>query len=111
MVGGIAWSRLSGNRGAFDEAALFTAKRGSLRVSVEETGKIQAIKSVTVRLEVEGQTTIISIVPEGTQVKEGDVLAELDSASHREEIDKHKMMVTSAEASLTDAEEALDIQI
>jgi HlyD family secretion protein len=110
VVGGIAWSRLSGNRGAFDKGALFTAKRGNLRVSVEETGKIEAIKSVTVRSQVEGQTTIISIVPEGTQVKEGEPLVELDSATHREEIDKHKMMVTSAEASLTDAEEALDIQ-
>ena len=110
VVAGIAWSRLSGNRGAFDEASLFAAKRGNLRVSVEETGKIQAIKSVTVRSQVEGQTTIISIVPEGTQVKEGDVLAELDSADHRAEIDKHTMLVSSAEASLTDAEEALDIQ-
>lgn len=110
VVAGIAWSRLSGNRGAFDEGALFTAKRGNLRVSVEETGKVQAIKSVTVRSQVEGQTTIISIIPEGTQVKEGDVLAELDSADHRAEIDKHTMLVSSAEASLTDAEEALDIQ-
>lgn len=110
MIAGVAWSRLSGSRGAFDEAALFTAKRGSLRVSVEETGKIQAIRSVTVRSQVEGQTTIISIIPEGTQVEQGDVLAELDSAYHRDEIDKHRMMVTSAEASLTDAEEAMEIQ-
>jgi hypothetical protein len=44
VVAGIAWSRLSGNRAAFDDAALFTAKQGNLRVSVEETGKVQAIK-------------------------------------------------------------------
>lgn len=110
VVAGIAWSRLSGSRGAFDDAALFTAKRGSLRVSLQETGKVQAIKSVTVRSQVEGQTTIISIIPEGTQVEQGDVLVELDSAYHREEIDKHRMQVTSAEASLTDAEESLEIQ-
>ena len=110
VIAGIAWSTLSGSRGGFDDAALFTVKRGSLRVSVQETGKVQAIKSVTVRSQVEGQTTIISIIPEGTQVEQGDVLVELDSAYHREEIDKHRMQVTSADASLTDAEEAMEIQ-
>lgn len=58
----------------------------------------------------EGSTTIISLVAEGTWVKEGDVLCELDSSSLREKSKQQEISVTQAEAALAQAEEALEIQ-
>ena len=62
-------------RGSEDPAAVmatFVAKRGPLTISVLESGAIKAKEQEVIRNEVEGRTTIISIVPEGTPVKKGD---------------------------------------
>ena len=109
-VGGIAWARLSGGRAPDETEALFTVKKGDLLISVLESGKIQASKSVDIISEVEGQSTIISIVPEGSYVKEGDVLVELDSASLRDSIEQQEITAKSAEAAYKQALEALEIQ-
>jgi len=110
VVGGIAWAKFSGG-GGFDEAGgVFTVRKGNLRISVSEPGKIEAVTSVALTCEVEGQSTIISIVPEGTYVKEGQVLVELDSADLRERIDEQEITVKSAENSFKNAQEALEIQ-
>lgn len=109
-VGGIAWARFSGGRAPEETEALFTVKPGDLLISVLESGKIQANKSASLTCEVEGQSTIISIVPEGTYVKEGDELVVLDSASLRDSIEQQEITVKSAEAARTQASEALAIQ-
>ncbi len=109
-IAGIAWAKFSGNNGADEEDSLFTVRRGDLRISFFEPGKVQANKSATLSSEVDGECTIISIVPEGSRVNEGDVLVELDSAAHRDEIDKHEVLVKSAEAAYITALEAYEIQ-
>lgn len=109
-VGGIAWAKLSGGRTPEETEALFTVKPGDLLISVLESGKIQANKSVTLTCELEGQSTIISIVPEGSYVEEGDELVVLDSASLRDEIEQQQITAKSAESARTQAWEALEIQ-
>lgn len=59
---------------------------------------------------VEGTTTIISIVPEGTIVEKGDVVIELDSSTLREKAKQQEITVTQAEAGLAQAIESLEIQ-
>ncbi len=110
MVGGIAWAKFSGNNQGTGAEALYTVTKGDLRISVVESGKMRASKSVNITCEVEGQSTIISIVPEGTTVKEGDLLLELDSADLRTRIDQQEIAVQSAEAAKTQASEAKEIQ-
>jgi RND family efflux transporter MFP subunit len=66
--------------------------------------------------EVEGETTLISIVDEGTlitpeDVNNGKVLAELDSSRIKEELTKQEIDFLTAKADYTDANEALQIQI
>ena len=109
-VGGIAWAKLSGGGDLEETEALFAVKRGDLLISVLESGKIQANKSVNLTCELEGQSTIISIIPEGTYVKEGDELVVLDSASLRDEIEQQQITAKSAESARTQAWEALEIQ-
>jgi RNA polymerase sigma factor (sigma-70 family) len=48
---------------------------------------------------VEGQTTIIKILPEGSPVKKGQVICELDSANLRDQLVNQRIVVSSAEAS------------
>jgi len=90
---------------------LDTATKGPFRIAVRERGTVASQKSVTLSSKVEGTTTIISLVPEGTQVKEGDLLVELDASTLVETEKTQVIAVTQAEAALTKAQESLAIQL
>lgn len=100
----------SGSSGA-SRYLLDTAARGPFRITVRERGTVASQKSVTLTSKVEGTTTIISLVPEGTQVKEGDLLVELDASTLTEMEKTQVIAVTQAEAALTKAQEGLAIQL
>lgn len=74
-------------------------KPGKLSVVVKEKGSIESANNKDVHCEVEGGTTIISIKPEGTKVKEGEIVCELDSASLRDQLNTQKISTNQAEAS------------
>jgi HlyD family secretion protein len=91
-------------------------KRGDLIVGVTESGDIKALDSTDIMSKVEGRTSLISIVPEGTiitedDVKNGKVIAELDSSSIRDSLAQQEVTFSNAEADLEDAKESLSIQI
>ena len=56
-------------------------KIGPFEITVTERGTLDSMKNAVLSSKVEGATTIISIVPEGTTVKAGDLVCELDSSS------------------------------
>ena len=70
-------------------------ERGDLAVEVTDRGNLESASNVEHRCEVEGRvgggtsggTTILWIIEEGTQVKEGELLVELDS-SNLEDMEK-----------------------
>jgi len=91
-------------------------KKGDLVVSVTESGDIKAIDSTDIFSKVEGRTSLLSIVPEGSIITEDDVknekiIAELDSSSIRESLAQQEVTFSNAEADLEDAKESLAIQI
>src|SRR4030042_4058983 len=59
----------------------FAVKRGPLRISVTESGTIQAREQIILKCEGEGRTTLLTLVEEGTRVKKGDLLVELDASA------------------------------
>ena len=84
IVGTPAAWLLARPRGDTNNALVARTKRGEFRVTVTTSGELKARQSVEIRVP-EGmqqaqvyQTTISSIVPEGTVVKKGDLVAELD---------------------------------
>ncbi|MBK7643544.1 MAG: HlyD family efflux transporter periplasmic adaptor subunit [Planctomycetes bacterium] len=85
-------------------------KRGPLTISVLVRGSLSAKDAVSVKSEIEGQTTILSLIPEGTIVKPGDLLCELDSAALIEKKVAQEINVQSAEATYTKASAQYDIQ-
>ncbi|MCP4613853.1 MAG: HlyD family efflux transporter periplasmic adaptor subunit [Planctomycetes bacterium] len=94
----------------------FIVRQDDLTISVAESGSIKARTSIDINCKVEGQSTIISIVPEGIfiteeDVKNGKVLVELDSSNLEEQIATREIDFASSEAALTEATEAYDIQV
>lgn len=96
---------LFGGNGDTINGSSYKARRGPLRISVTETGSIQARERIIVKNEVEGNTSIIYIVDEGTKVKKGDLLVELDSSSLVDQRIDQEIKVQNAEASYISARE------
>ena len=91
------------------DAKLFTVKRDDLPITVRENAELQALRETIVRSEVEGQATIIYIVPEGTLVKQGEKLVELDVSELVEKRANQAISVAKAEAALTQARKEKEI--
>ncbi len=108
---GTAWFRFGreANTGAATDEATFAAKRGDLRIGVSDSGTIQAKDQVVIKSEVEGQTTIIYLVDEGTHVEPGDLLVELDASELVEDRTDRQIAVQNAEAAYVKAREDLAI--
>merc|ERR1712000_487907 len=106
----------SGTASAIDvNVETYTVRPGELVVDVLEAGELEASESQVIRSEVDKDTTIISIVPEGTIITEDDisesmVLVQLDSSSLEEELVERNISVQNAEAQNTEATEGLSIQ-
>ncbi len=85
-------------------------RRGSLKVAVVQRGNLAAKDANSVKSEVEGQSTILWLVPEGTQVKPGDLLVELDASDLVDKKVAQEISVQNAEASYQKAKAQYDIQ-
>jgi HlyD family secretion protein len=99
-------------RGADDPTsrlATFVARRGPLVISVLESGTITAREEIILRNEVEGRTSIVRLVPEGTKVKKGDLLVELDASTLKDAIIDQDILVQKAEAAYISAQETLAV--
>ena len=71
-----------------------------LAVTVTEKGNLESSKNEDVFCEVEGQTTIIMILPEGTQVTKGELVCELDSRHAPDNLTNQEITTKRAEADL-----------
>jgi HlyD family secretion protein len=87
----------------------FVAKRGPLTISVLESGTIKPRERLIIKNELEGRTSIISLVPEGTLVKKGQLLVELDASTLEDALIDQEIAVQNAEAAFIDANETLAV--
>jgi HlyD family secretion protein len=81
-----------------DDVLATTVKSGKLSVTVVERGNLEADKRVDAYSSIEGRTTIIQILPEGSAVKQGQVVCRLDSTSLMDQLVNQKITEKSAEA-------------
>ena len=84
--------------------------RSSLLVSINEGGTLNAVNDVTVKSEVTGTVRIISIVPEGSYVKKGDLLVELDSSGLIDQLSQEEIKYEGAVAAYEQAKEDIEIK-
>ncbi len=85
-------------------------KRSDFLITIVEGGTVKAVREVTVRSELEGTARILSIVPEGTYAKKGDLLVELDSADLRERLNAQEVVHQNSHFAFVQAKESLSIQ-
>ncbi len=85
-------------------------ERGPMRVTLTESGHLDSANNLSVINHCEWSTTLLSIVPEGTHVEEGQIICELDSSRLRERADKELIDLTESEAALHQARQAVKMQ-
>jgi HlyD family secretion protein len=123
----VGWWTLSGNRG--DETPEFLTtevSQGPYDFVVIEQGTVESATNTELRCQVRsrggsggggggggggssagGSTSILDVVPEGTMVKEGDIVVELDSSSLTLEENSQMIQVSTRESQLAQAQNAL----
>lgn len=92
------------------QTGIVTVKRGPFRVAVTTSGELRAKKFVQITAPTNAQQAgayqmkIQSIVPEGTVVKEGDVVADLDRSSLASALQDVTLSLTKAQAQFQQAQ-------
>ena len=84
-------------------------QRGPLLISVIESGTIRPREQIVLKNELEQDAKILFIVPEGAQVKKGDLLCELDVTEQTSRLLERRIRVQSAESNVVFADENLKI--
>ncbi len=115
LVGGLLWAgfRPDGWFASQPETLLAGApvRRGPLRISVTQRGELSARNSEQLRSEIQGRTTILYLIPEGTHVEVGDLVAELDASAITDRLVAQDIAVESAKATTIKAEQDRKIQV
>lgn len=91
------------------DADLATVQRGDLVISVKENASVRAARQTRVRNEMEGRSTVIYLIAEGTRVTKGTRIVELDASQQVDRQATQKISVEKARASVTNAEKQLEI--
>jgi HlyD family secretion protein len=112
-LGGGVWvaGYFLGGRSADASAPLtYTATIDSFDVRIPLNGEMKANRNLEIRNQVEGQTTILSLVPEGTRVNEGDVLVTLASDAIKDKLEESRIRLDNAVAATVNSQESVRIQ-
>lgn len=91
-------------------ATFYEVKRGDFLISIVEGGTLEAVKEDIIRCEVEGTARIIYIVPEGTYVKKGELLVQLDASATEDNVNQQQITVEKNQFAYIQAEQQLEIQ-
>lgn len=87
----------------------FTVQRAPLSITLTESGTVKSRDQYVVKNEVEGRTSIIFVIDEGTLVEEGDLLIELDSSELEDRLVDQQIQVENTEADYVSAKENLAV--
>jgi HlyD family secretion protein len=86
-------------------------KEGSFKVTIIESGTVQALRSVTYASAIQSnQAKIIAMAPEGKLVQKGDLLILFDAQPFEEEIRRSQAQLQQAQADLEKARHDLKLQ-
>ncbi len=88
---------------------MHVVQRGPLRIAVREAAELQAAVETEIKSEIEGRTTIIYLIPEGTSVKKGERIVELDVSDLEERRANQGISVERAKASLVNTQQDNEI--
>jgi RND family efflux transporter MFP subunit len=92
-----------------DTALTHTVRRGELLVTVTEDGNLESASNLDIKCQVAGGTSILWIIPDGSEVKAGDKLVELDSAALEESINQQRILYEKARSTRIQAEKTFEV--
>jgi HlyD family secretion protein len=95
--------------GADREMPTFTTRRGPLTISVPVSGTIRSEQARVLESQVEGNVAIVQLVDEGTRVKQGDLLVQLDTSELEDEKRQAELELQNAQAAYVNAQQTLEI--
>ncbi len=112
-IAGVMVFRNAGNSAdSLGNDLTFEVFQGEFVASVNEAGDIESSVNVEIRCEVKSKgspgTAILEIIPEGTMVKEGEFICQLDDSALRDELTLQRIAVAEDKASLIQAQSDLD---
>jgi HlyD family secretion protein len=87
----------------------FSVRRGPLVINLTESGTIESQDKTIIKNQISGKTTILWIIEEGTQVKEGDLLVKLDASQLEDNLFSQQIKVQNSEALYVNSRENLAI--
>jgi HlyD family secretion protein len=91
----------------FDSSKWHAVKSGPLTISLRRTGTIHHRDKVIIQSTLEGSSTVIWLIDEGSEVKKGDLLLELDPTSFVQKKEAQDIVVIRSEALLVSETENL----
>jgi RND family efflux transporter MFP subunit len=89
--------------GPGDDVPVTEVKPGMGKLAVVQRGTLTPASREDVIVQTEGQMTIKSMLPDGTKVKKGDLVAELDSADLRDQLWNQKIATQAARVAYENA--------
>jgi len=102
----LLWHR-SQTAANLDTGTAFTVKRDLFQIKIVERGMLKSLRNVMISSEIGNRGKIIRLVPEGSYVKKGQLLAQFDKAPFLEDIGRFKTELEGAKAELIQAQEDL----
>ncbi len=111
MVFTVAWM-LSGGTTSVNvvtEVDLFTVEQGGFDISIPSSGDLASLDIVEIRNELEGTSTIMWLIPEGSNVETGELLLRLDDNTVKKYIEDAEEKLTLAKNQLENAVSNLEI--
>ncbi len=104
----LAWPHLYGDKDSLSAYQFAVVQRGDIEDVVTATGTLQPRNYVDVGAQVSGQVKKIH-VEVGSEVKEGELLAEIDPTVYRARVDASRAQLRNLRASLKDREAQLTL--
>lgn len=111
LVGGFLLVRSIGSRDTARDTEAFKVSRRGFSVLLREKGELKAAESIDVKCEVEGRSTIIWLIEEGTEVQKDDLLVRLASDQIEEKVRSEEIKEANAAAAAEAAENEHEILI
>jgi HlyD family secretion protein len=108
LVVGTAAYFVSRPNGRAFAAAVYTVETGDVTIRISQRGELRALDSVT--LSAQKDLPIIYLVPEGTQVEEGDLVVEFDAGKYENALEEAKVDLQVTQANLQKAEKEFESQ-
>ena len=111
-ISAVSWAVVTWGRGGIGVGPVdrVIVQPRTFNVVLKEKGELKAAKSTDIKCEVEGRSTIISLIPEGTAVQKGDLLVELASAEIEDRIRQEELKEANAITEYEAAKTELEIQ-